>query len=244
MKRYFTLAVLFAAFIFATLPQKKITVHLAGDSTMADKQANKAPETGWGTAFKTLVNENATVVNYAQNGRSTKSFINEGRWQKLVDNVQEGDWVFIQFGHNDEKVDKPAVGTTLEEYKANLTRFVNDVRAKKGFPVLFTPVMRRSIQDGVFINSHGLYPDAVKEVAAQLNVPLVDMLSKSKVLLEKTGIEESKKFYLIGDSTAWANYPKGVTDNTHFQTQGAQAMAQLVVAAIKEQDLPLKAYLK
>jgi pectinesterase len=244
MKRNIILTLIAGFFVFAIMPQKKITIHMAGDSTMADKKPDKFPETGWGMAFKNLFNENVQVVNYAANGRSTKSFISENRWQKLVDNVKEGDYVFIQFGHNDEKVDKPGVGTTLQEYEANLTRFVKEVQAKNAFPVLCTPVMRRSYTDGHFTNSHGEYPASVKKVAAAMQVPLIDMLETSRALLEKTGIEESKKFYLIADSAVWANYPKGITDNTHFRQEGAEAMAAIAIESIKELKLPLKKYIK
>jgi pectinesterase len=244
MKRNLILTIILTLFVVAMKPARKITIHMAGDSTMADKAADKAPETGWGTAFKNHFNKHVQVINYAANGRSTKSFIAENRWQKLIENVREGDYVFIQFGHNDEKVDRPAVGTNLQQYEANLTRFVKEVQAKNAFPVLCTPVMRRSYSDGHFTNSHGEYPASVKKVAAAMQVPLIDMLEKSRALLEKTGIEESKKFYLIADSAVWSNYPKGITDNTHFRQEGAEAMAAIAIESIKELKLPLKKFIK
>ena len=203
---------------------QQITVYLAGDSTMAEKKSDKRPETGWGEYLQIHFDETKVKVeNHAQNGRSTKSFINEGRWQKIVDSLKKGDFVFIQFGHNDEKLDKPEVGAAANgEYRNNLIRFVNDVRAKKANPVLLTPVMRRRFNEkGEFYDTHGEYPDAVRKVAAELKVPLIDMHRKSEAVLVKFGEAESKKLFLQLAPKAHPNYPNGVEDNTHFSAFGA-----------------------
>ncbi|HYM92641.1 MAG TPA: GntR family transcriptional regulator, partial [Chitinophagaceae bacterium] len=136
MKNIFT-AGLFVA-LFSLLPQKKkITVFIAGDSTAADKEVKAYPETGWGMPFAYFFDSTVTVDNRAKNGRSTRTFISEGLWQKLINDVNEGDYVFIEFGHNDEVPTKKSY-TTADEYKANLARFIMDTRNKKAFPVLLT----------------------------------------------------------------------------------------------------------
>lgn len=226
---------------------QKITVYLAGDSTMAEKKADKRPETGWGEYLQINFDEiRVKVENHAQNGRSTKSFINEGRWQKIAEKLKKGDYVFIQFGHNDQKLDKPETGAAANgEYRNNLIRFVNEVRAKKANPVLLTPVMRRRFNEkGEFYDTHGEYPDAVRKVATELKVPLLDLHRKTEILLKKCGAEESKKLFLQLKEGENPNYPRGVEDNTHFNQKGASEIAKLAVEEIRASNIKLKKYLK
>jgi pectinesterase len=223
---------------FMVPPKKKITIWMAGDSTMADKQPKAYPETGWGMALGQFFDESVTIANRAQNGRSTLSFINEKRWKAITDSIQEGDYVFIEFGHNDEKVDKPGVGTSPQAYGANLVKFVLETRAKKGIPVLLTPVMRRSYKNGVFYDSHGAYPPVVRRIADSLKVPLIDMHLKSEALITGMGEEPAKKLFNYVDS-GHVNYPAGKKDDTHFSVAGAKAMAELAVQGIKELKLDL-----
>ena len=225
------------------ISQKKITIWMIGDSTMANKQEKAYPETGWGMAFGQFFNNDAIIDNRAQNGRSTLSFINEKRWDDVFNNLKEGDYVFIEFGHNDEKIDKPGVGTSIEEYKKNLSRFVLEARSKKAVPVLLTPTMRRSFKNGVFADTHGLYPDAVRKVADSLKVPLIDMHKKSEKLLVSMGDEPSKQLFNYVEP-GHKNYPEGKKDDTHFSPLGAQKMAELAVEGIKELKLGLVNYLK
>lgn len=226
---------------------QQITVYLAGDSTMAEKKADKRPETGWGEKLQQYFDaEKVKVKNHAQNGRSTKSFINEGRWLKIVDALKKGDYVFIQFGHNDEKLDKPETGAAANgEYRNNLIRFVTDVRAKKANPVLLTPVMRRRFNaKGEFYDTHGEYPDAVRKVAQELKVPLIDMHKKTEMLIKKFGEEGSKKLFLILKPEENPNYPKGIDDNTHLSDFGAEELAKLGIEGIRETKLKLRKNLK
>ena len=221
-----------------TLPKKKITIWMIGDSTMANKVEKAYPETGWGMELGSFLNKSVTIENRALNGRSTKSFLTENHWQPIVDNIQDGDYVLIEFGHNDEKVDKPAIGTTINEFKANLTKFVLETRAKGGLPILLTPVTRRSFKNGVLTDSHGEYPAATAFVADSLKVPLIDMLAKSKKLVADLGDEASKSLYNyveIGN----ANYPNGKKDDTHFSPLGAKKMAALAIEGVVELKLDL-----
>ena len=165
---------------------------------MAQKLPEKRPETGWGEALGQLFRKNSVRVdNRAKNGRSTRTFISEGLWQGIIDSLQKGDWVFVQFGHNDESKEKTDRYTPPGDYRANLIRFINEVRAKKATPVLLTPVMRRRFDDkGVFFDTHGEYPDIVRAVARDYRVPLIDMRRKSEAVLKRYGAEPSRKLFL------------------------------------------------
>ncbi|MBB6053063.1 exo-alpha-sialidase [Armatimonas rosea] len=206
------------------------TIFLAGDSTMAEKLPEKRPETGWGEGLRLLVDESKLrIENHAMNGRSTKSFLAEKRWEALIGRVRKGDWVLIQFGHNDQAKDKGERYTPPDDYKANLTRFVAEVRQKGGTPVLLTPVMRRRFDPkGEFFDTHGVYPDLVREVAAATKVLLIDHHRLSEKVLRELGAEPSRKLFLQLKPGENPNYPKGVEDNTHFNAEGAKVMAQLV----------------
>jgi len=220
------------------IQKKNLTIWMIGDSTMSIKEARTFPEKGWGMEFAKYFDNTVSVENKAMNGRSTKSFINEGRWKQVVDNIHEGDYVFIEFGHNDEKVDKPAVGTTITEFKVNLTRFVLESRAKGGIPVLLTPITRRTFKGGILTDSHGYYPAATVFIADSLKVPLIDMFAKSKKVVSELGDEESKKLYNYVE-VGNANFPNGKKDDTHFSPEGAKKMAELAIEGIKEIKLDL-----
>lgn len=214
---------------------KPFTIFLAGDSTCAAKAEDKRPETGWGEMLQKHFDTKKVVVdNRAANGRSTKSFLAEKRWDELVKEITKGDHVFIQFGHNDASKDKGERYAPPEEYRANLRRFVLDVKAKGGVPVLFTPVVRRRFDSaGKFYDTHGEYPDIVRSVAAEMHVTIIDMHAESRKIIEKRGVEASKELFLQLRSGENVNYPNGIDDNTHFSPIGADVMATLAVGQIK-----------
>jgi lysophospholipase L1-like esterase len=230
----------------AALAKGPVTVFIAGDSTAANKQENKRPETGWGEQLQKYFDEHKVRVdNHAANGRSTKTFISENRWQALLDKVKAGDYVLIQFGHNDESKDKGDRYTPPDDFRRNLERFVSDVRARKATPVLLTPVMRRRFdKEGKFYDTHGEYPDITRRVASEQKVALIDMHRKSEKVLVKYGPEESRKLFLQLKAGENPNYPQGVEDNTHFSPAGADIMAALAVEGIREQRLGLAKFLK
>ena len=245
----------FIAFLFllistATISfaqNKPIVIYLAGDSTMAQKTADKRPETGWGEMLQQYFDvDKVKIDNRAVNGRSTKSFIAENRWQQIVDALKRGDYVFIEFGHNDEKIDKPAVyAAPNTEYRNNLIKFVKDVLDKKATPILLTPVMRRKFdKDGYLQGTHGEYPDVVRNVASELKVPLIDLHRKSETVLKNYGAEKSRMLFLQLKAGESPNYPNGVEDNTHFSPLGAEEMAKIAVAEIKKLKINLRKYLK
>ena len=230
----------------AAFGQGLVTVFIAGDSTAANKAENKRPETGWGEQLQKHFDERKVRVdNRAMNGRSTRTFISEGRWQAIIDEVGAGDYVLIQFGHNDQSKEKGERYTPPDDFRANLARFVADVRAKKATPVLLTPVMRRRFdKGGKFYDVHGEYPDLTRRVAAEQKVALIDMHRMSEKVLVKYGPEESRKLFLQLKAGETPNYPKGVEDNTHFSPLGADIMAALAVDGIREQKLGLVKFLK
>lgn len=242
-KTYLTFIPLLLILVAFNLKRNKVTLFIIGDSTAANKTERAFPETGWGMEIGNFFNDKLTVDNRAANGRSTKSFINEKRWEAVLKDLSAGDYVFIQFGHNDEKIDKPAVGTSLEEYKNNLVLYVNQTREKKANPVLLTSIMRRSFKNGIFTDSHKGYPAVVRKVADSLNVPLIDMHKKTEKLLVGLGEEASVKLFNHLDS-GHVNYPKGVKDNTHLSKEGAKEVAALVAEGVKETKIGLVKFLK
>jgi DNA sulfur modification protein DndE len=171
------------------LPERRITIFMIGDSTMAEKPLADNPERGWGQLFPQYITPDATVRNYAVNGRSTKSFIREGRWDSVMKYLQKNDWVFIQFGHNDSKVDDTnRYAAPQGAYRDNLVRFIKDAKAKGANPILVTPVVRRRFDEkGKFKDAHGEYPGVVRALAKEMNVPLIDLHKSSQALIEQHG---------------------------------------------------------
>jgi lysophospholipase L1-like esterase len=217
-------------------------IHLAGDSTMADKPTDPPnPEFGWGQLLPTFFTDPAMIVNHAANGRSTRSFLTEGRWQQLIDALRPGDWVIIQFAHNDEKIFPNARG----EFQDNLRRFVADVRAKQAHPVLATPCARRSFdQSGTLLDTHGDYPDAVRAVAAQTGVSLLEMTRLTMSLEEGHGPEGSKRLHLWIPAGVYQRQPDGYRDDTHYSAYGAERVAALAVQEMIRLQLPVIEWLR
>jgi lysophospholipase L1-like esterase len=221
------------------LPPKKIKVYLIGDSTMSKKEIKAYPETGWGMPFVYFFDSTVEVDNRAQNGRSTKTFIAENRWQPVANDLKEGDYVFIQFGHNDEVKTKKSYATE-DEFKANLIRFITETKNKKATPVLLTPVARRNFDStGKVAGTHELYSAIVRSIARQYNIPFIDLDKESQALLQKMGVESSKLLYNQLEPGEHPNYPQGVTDNTHFNELGARKVAEIVLAGIRSLHLEL-----
>lgn len=217
-----------------TMPSQKQKIWLCGDSTIAIKQPTAYPETGWGMPFVHFWDSAIQVNNLAKNGRSTKTFINEGLWQQVLDGAKEGDYVFIQFGHNDESEEKKERYTNPQEFKANLTKFVKEARALKATPILFTPVSRRKFDEsGIAQETHKLYAQLVKEIALSENVLCIDLDSKSRALYQEFGKDNSTLLFLQLKVGEHPNYPDGKMDNTHFSELGARLIAQLVLKEIK-----------
>ncbi|TMV47434.1 rhamnogalacturonan acetylesterase [Paenibacillus mesophilus] len=222
-----------------------LTLYLAGDSTVASYLDKRAPLAGWGQFIGTHFTDRVTVVNAAESGRSSKSFIDEGRLQKIKEEIRKGDYLFIQFGHNDEKTDQERHTDPYTTYKSYLKQYVEAAREKGAFPVLITPMNRRNFNpNGTLAMTHGAYPAAMIQLGKELQVPVIDLHTSSKKLLEQLGDEPSKKLFLWLEPGENANYPEGSKDNTHFNENGASEMAGLVVQGIREAKLPLLDYIK
>jgi lysophospholipase L1-like esterase len=232
------LSLFLAGTSFDTAPR----IFLIGDSTMADKPLIDNPEHGWGQMLPVFFSDNVRIYNHAKNGRSTRSFLYEGRWDAVMQQLREGDYVFIQFGHNDSKKEDTArFADPHTDYKNNLIRFVREARSKHATPVLLTPVNRRKYDTkGSFIDQHGAYPAVVRMVAANENVPLIDLHEQSKVLMEKLGEQGSKELFLMSVKPGiYHSLFNGKDDNTHFTRRGALVMARFVAEGIKKLDLSI-----
>ncbi len=214
-------------------------LHLVGDSTMADKPdpPERHPERGWGQLLRSFVKEPQRVVNHAANGRSTRRFVDEGRWLHLLTQLQRGDFVLIQFGHNDQKDDDPRRYAAADtDFKAYLRQFVTDVRARGATPLLATPVARRKFAaDGTVVQTLGAWPQALRDVAAETGVVLIDMNSLTSAHLQALGPEASKALFMWLQPGQWAAFPQGRQDDTHYVESGARATAALAVQALRQQ---------
>lgn len=237
----------FLGVLATAAPLGATQLHLAGDSTMATKERQTPnPEYGWGEALPRYFGARLTVVNHALNGRSSKSFIAEGVWQKLVATLQPGDWVIVQFGHNDEKSDAARHTEPRGEYSANLRRMIADVRAKHATPILATSVARRRwAPDGAhLIDTHGDYLAAVREVGAAEKTPVLELNALTTALEEAHGVEGSKRLHLwIAPSVYARSAKKGWQDDTHYSAYGADRVAALAVQEILRLGLPLGDFL-
>ncbi len=214
------------------------TVHLMGDSTMAEKDLSGGNlERGWGMMFPNFLDDSVKVINYAQNGRSTKSFIDRGLWDKVQANLKPGDWLFIQFGHNDAKESDPErYAAPFGAYQDNLRLFVRSAKAAGVRAVLLTPVARRWFKEsGLDRNCHTDYPAAMAQVAQEENVPLLDITTASLDWLQGLGDEASKQYFMIST---------GKDDNTHTVASGARKVTEMVCEKIKEQLPELAAHLR
>lgn len=233
------LLIVIPAMAFLLPQKKKIKIFIAGDSTASIKETKYYPETGWGMPFVYFWDSTVTVVNKAKNGRSTSSFRNEGLWKQIMDEAGEGDYVLIQFGHNDEVPTKKTY-TTETEFRNNLVQYVKETREKKTTPVLITPVARRKFDSsGNIVGTHDVYAQIVRDVAKAENVPLIDLDKKAQQLYQQMGAETSKLLFNYLEPGQHPNYPEGKKDDTHFSELGARKIAELVLAEIKNLHLEL-----
>jgi lysophospholipase L1-like esterase len=209
---------------------------MIGDSTMAIKEIKAYPETGWGMPFVYFFDSSVTIENKAKNGRSTRTFVSEKLWQPVSEKMKEGDYLFIQFGHNDESKDKVDRYSSPEDFEKNLLMYVQAARNKKVIPVLITPVSRRNFDsEGNIKQTHLIYSEVVRKLAKEQNVILIDLDEKSRTLFQKLGDQYSKLLFMHLDSLEHPNYPAGRKDSTHFNELGALKIAELVLEEVKKQ---------
>jgi lysophospholipase L1-like esterase len=258
MKKYKFFFTAIAAVILLmsfNIKPKPVKVYLIGDSTVADYTLDegymqkKYPITGWGQVFQQFLkkdslkklnrlikSDSALVIDKAKGGRSTRTFFEEGRWKDILSTLEKNDLVLIQFGHNDAAKDKPERYVDIPGYKDFLRMYVKETRAKGALPILITPVTRNyPWKDGKLGSAHGEYPQAVKDVAKELDVPVIDLTTLSAAFFTTKGNEfVSKNYFMNLDSAKYEAYPKGQKDNTHFQLEGAKEVARLVYEGLKK----------
>ncbi|MGT2784243.1 rhamnogalacturonan acetylesterase [Streptococcus merionis] len=209
---------------------------IAGDSTASVKESQFYPETGWGEALRFFLAKDVKLCNYAFNARSTKSFREEGRWNVILKELKKGDIVLIQFGHNDGKKDDshryaPAFGA----YQKNLMTYIREVRQKCAVPILLTPVTRRLFRDGQLLSDTVWdYPTAMREVAEDQQVELIDVYDLSQKLLKSYGPETSKTLFMHLLPKQHENYPEGIVDDTHLSPIGAWKIAEQIAIKLGE----------
>src|SRR5688572_16869911 len=232
--KYSSVLLLLILTAFALPEKKKIKIFMAGDSTMAIKAPRTFPETGWGMPSIYFWDSSVTIINKAKNGASTGTFREDGLWQSIIEQAESGDYVFIQFGHNDEVPTKKSY-TTPEEFKNNLKRFISETKSKNAIPILLTPVARRKFDStGSIEGTHEAYSQLLRHVATEEKVMLIDLDKKSQALYQQLGVEKSKLLFLHLQKSEHPNYPDGKEDNTHFSELGARLVAQLVLNEIRE----------
>ena len=240
-------------FLYSFIEANKVTIYSIGDSTMCDYDqlylngfgGDNYPIRGWMQMMPQFFNEEVVIKNMARSGRSSQSFREEGYWQKTIEQVKPGDYVFIMFGPNDEKDDSLRHTDPHSTYRQNLINYISETKAKKGIPVLFTSITRRKFdKSGTLLpNTFESYVEEVRRVAKEMKVPLIDLNRKSRELVQQLGPEASKQLYVYIEPGKFTKLPKGKKDDTHLSAEGATAIAQLAGEGLREIKSPLAQYL-
>lgn len=234
----FAISFVVVALFFVGASKRPTTLFLVGDSTMADKtELEASPERGWGQLFPTYLDGNIVVENHAMNGRSTKSFVDEGRWQVVLARIKKGDIVLIQFGHNDAKKEDRKRYASIEQYQDNLVRMTKEAQKKGAKVIIATPIARRYYKDGVFYRRHGGYPDAARRAAKSLDVPCFDLEETTSQWIMSMGDEASKAYFMNVAPGECTKFPDGKVDNTHLRENGALVVGKMVADMIVEQNV-------
>lgn len=216
-------------------PIKETTIYLAGDSTVVDQDVE--PWAAWGQMLPRFFRPGVVVANHAESGETIKSFEGEQRFAKIWSLIQRGDYLFMQFGHNDMKPN----AVSVEDYKKLMVGAVEKARAKGATPVLMTSMNRRTFDaDGKITNSLAGYPDAVREVAAAQHVALIDLNAMSKTLFEVLGPDGSMRAFMHYPANSFPNQTEAISDDTHFNKYGAYELARCVVQGIRDARLPIR----
>lgn len=213
-----------------------MTIYVCGDSTAAAYTQERAPITGWGQLLEGFL-PGCRVVDAARGGRSTKSFLSEGRLQAVEKEIQPGDLLLIQFTHNDTSDLVWRHTDPHTSFVGNLSIFVDTARVLGAIPVLMTPIPRRYWRDGRLLESHDEYPDAIRRLAMMKNVPLIDIYQKGTAYIRAIGEKESAKMYMNVEPGLYPAYPDGQKDDTHTCYAGAEVYARMTAEALAELKL-------
>lgn len=233
--------------------QDDVRVFCIGDSTMSYYDVDKMdeqyggddfPRRGWAMALAAYLNDKAEVRNEAKSGRSSKSFISEGYWDKVKNEIKKGDFIIIQFGHNDEKKDDPRRYTEpYGEFKENLLKYIKESKALGARPILATPISRRRFNsEGQLVDTHDDYVNATRDAAKESGVPLIDLNQMTMDYLRKLGPEKSKELFLHIQPGAFKNLPDGMTDDTHLSKKGACVVSGMFMEGVAESKYLLRKY--
>lgn len=219
-----------------------VNIFIAGDSTAANKELHVRPETGWGEKIPLFFKETTTIQNKAKNGRSSKSFIEEGLLAVIEQEIQAGDYLFIQFGHNDQKIKESKGTQPYGDYLDYLAQFIDVAKRKQATPILLTSITRRDYLPNGQLNfdTLGQYPEAMKSFAKRQNIVCLDLFQSTQDWLTSLEKDHTAEFFLHAEPNKWKNYPDGIIDNTHLNDLGAYYIASLVADAIKKSPLDLK----
>ncbi|GGF77225.1 rhamnogalacturonan acetylesterase [Alteromonas lipolytica] len=222
----------------------RVALHLVGDSTMSNKPNLAYPERGWGQLLPQYMTEELEIVNHAANGRSTRRFLNEGRWALVLSELKAGDYVLIQFGHNDQKEDDPArYASADKDYPAFLRQYIKEVRAKDATPMIASSICRRHFDEQGNLQRKLLdYASAAKQVAESEGVEFFDLNEQTCGFLKNIGEPESRQYFIQVPPDLYTRYPEGKTDNTHLNVVGAAKVAQFFIRDLKARKHPLANY--
>ncbi len=221
------------------------TIHVAGDSTAQTYQPERYPMTGWGQMLGCAVAPQVVVRNHAIGGRSTRSFIDEGRLERIAKEIKRGDTLLIQFGHNDANTVRAGhYAAPAGAYRFNLVRMLAVAKSAGAQPVLITPVTRRNFQNGRVKADFTEWADQVRMLAGELNVPLIDLQKESGGWVARAGEEASKRYFLhYAPEDKVAAYPQGIKDDTHFSELGARGVAEIIARELKALQLPVSRHI-
>ncbi len=216
-------------------------IYMMGDSTMKFNNYFSYPQTGWGQVLHIFAKNHVLIEDHAENGRSTKSFIDEGRFDVILNKLNKGDYVICQFGHNDEKKQDPNRYTEpFGSYQDNLAYFAKKALERGANIVYATPITRHKFENGVCVNTHGDYPKAMLEYCKNNGFTCIDMNQLSIDLYNKLGEEATKRFHMIFKPNRYTNYLEGKDDHSHLVYEGAIMIAELFVREILKSDNKIK----
>lgn len=215
-----------------------ITVFLCGDSTTVDQDTD--PWASWGQMLPRFLDEKVSVANYGESGESSNSFIFEKRLEKLMTQIKAGDYIFVVFGHNDEKQTGPE-GGAFKHFTKFMQVYIDSAFSVGAHPVLLTPTQRRNFdENGKIVCSHGDFPEAAKQLAAKNNIPIIDLTTMTTAMYEALGVEGSKNALVHYPANTFTDQPRPMADNTHFNMYGAYQVAKCVIQGIRDLNIPLK----
>lgn len=219
------------------------TLFLCGNSTVVDQ--DNEPWASWGQMITCFLNDKVCVANYAESGESANTFIGAGRLKKALSQMKEGDYLFVEFGHNDQKQTGPGKGAYYS-FAYSIKQYIDEAHAKGAHPVLVTPTRRRHFDTDhrTILDTHGDFPKAVREIAARENVPLIELQELTKALYEAFGEDESKKAFVHYPAGTFRGQTNELADNTHFNTFGAYEVAKCVIEGIRKAIPELTPYIK